>query len=254
MCGSVEGLEVICLLADPRRSPATHVSSFNEDALSTVWEVGALMGIHSSGVLTLSVSGQGNSLGWDRNSGMHTSVGITVWVVGAGLWVHSSWVLVTTGTILDVVVLGVCLNWRLGLCLGSGIYLRLGRLPLGELLLDVAGSKVPDGGGKLRLNIMGNGSSVPLRLRLGLDNRSSIPLRLGSDDWSRFSGEVGIVPALVVLSILNQTGRSNRDLNWSWGRSRLLQSGGHSGNSVCVPQGILVDGKGASSSSGIRIV
>lgn len=93
-----------------------------------VREVDAGLGIDSGRVLTLSVAGQGSSLGWGSDAGVQASVGVTVRIVGAGRGIDSSRVLVTSNGVADLVGVDGSIGLRLGsrssvplLWLGSGI-------------------------------------------------------------------------------------------------------------------------------------
>lgn len=211
-------------------------SSRGWESLVAVGEVDALAGINSGGVLALSVAGQRGGPGSRSSSSVDSGVGVAVRVVGAGLGVHSSGVLVTSGGILTdwgslVSLLGGNWSWGWG--------------PLLELGLHVVGGEVPDGSGvPLRL---GNGGGLPL-LRSGsglpllLGSGGSVPLRLGSG--SRLSGEAGVVPALIVLALLNDTGSGSVDRGVGIDGRSGGQGGGDSRNGMRIPQGIIVDGKG----------
>lgn len=201
--------------------------------LVAVREVGALMGVHSGRVLALGESLQRSGLGHSHGSRNDSGVGVAVRVVGAGLGVHSSWVLVSSGRVVDV----VRLNGGVGLGLGnsdrgsdgSGVPLRSGGsngngsgclvLPLAELVLNVSGSKGPDGS---------NGGSVPLRSRspLRLGSRSGVPLGLGSR---------GGIPLRL---------RSGSSIPLGLRSGSGVQGGRDSGNGVGVPQRVVVDGQG----------
>lgn len=199
-------------------------SSRGVESLVAVGEVDALAGINSGGVLALSVAGQRGSPGSSDNSSVDSGVGVAVRVVGAGLGVHSSRVLVTSGLA----------DWGslVSLCLLRGSW---GWGPLLELSLDVVGGEVPGGSGvPLRLGnrgglpLLGSGGGVPLRLRSG----------------GRLSGEAGVVPALIVLTLLNDTGSGSVDRGVSVDRGSGGEGSGDSGNGMGIPQGIIVDGKG----------
>lgn len=174
---------------------------------AAIGEVGALLGTHSGRVLSLGESGQRSSLGSGHDSSVQTSVGITVRVVGARLGIHARRVLVASSSVIDF----VCLHS--GVLLGLGLRLRLG------LNCHLLGSSNSDGHWaapltELILNV--SRGKVP-----HLMHGNGVPLRLGRNN---------------VLDGIPLGLRSNGRGSWSKG-------GGHSGNSVGVPQGVIVDGK-----------
>jgi len=127
--------------------------------LVAVWEVGAGLWRHSSGVESLGKAWKWGNL-W--GAGSMSSVDITVWVVGASLWVNSSWVLVSTGWCWGgYVVLALWLvSWLLvplvvsGCAVGGGaVWSRL-RL----VVLRLRGLIVLRGGSRVRLNTVGVGA------------------------------------------------------------------------------------------------
>lgn len=191
------------------------------------------MRVNSSRVLALSVARQRSSLGSSRNPSGHTSVCVTVRVVGASLGIYSSRILVTPSGFLV---------FRSGIRLGIvGLGLRSGSrsIPLSELVANVSRCEVPSGSGiplRLRGSIplrLGLRGSIPLRLRLM--GRCGVPLGLRSLDVVTL--EAGIVPALIVLTILNSTALGSHC--WSG-----IQMSRYSRNGVSIPQWILVDREG----------